>query len=143
MSLKQQIFEADDIDAELVEVPEWGVVLELRTPSGAERAQLMKRFSRTDADGTKVEIDWEGMYPSLIIMTAYDPDTGERVFEWGDLDRLNTKSGALLERVAKVSMKLAGMDKEAVEAGKDGSSETPANGTGTDSPSASDEPSTS
>lgn len=114
MSLRELIFAADDTESEIVTVPQWGVDIEVRSMTGKERAAFLESF--TDEDG---QVRWDALYPSLIIATSYDPETGEKVFHPDDHDALNSKSGAALEKVAQAGMRLSGMSEKAEEsAGK-------------------------
>lgn len=128
VSLADQILGADDITRETLEVPEWGVTIELRSPDGDERAALMARWVKFDDDGaTRQNVPIGEFYPLIIITCAYDPATGERLFTMDDgtIGALNRKNGVVLERVAQACMRVSGMAAEAVEEGKDVSSTTP------------------
>jgi len=103
--IRQQIIEADDIQVEPLFVPEWGVTIEVRGMNGHARAKYMEDFR----DPESGRINYPALYPIAIIECSYDPDTGERIFEPGDQDIINTKSGKALERVASVVMRLSGM----------------------------------
>lgn len=114
MSLRDQILAADDIESEIVPVPQWSVEVEVRGMSGTARATFLQSY--TNEDGS---VNWSALYPSLLIATVHDPATGERVFQDGDEDVINAKSGAALEKVAKVALRLSGMEQNAEEeAGK-------------------------
>ena len=131
-TLREQIKEADDIKSEIVTVPEWGdVKIEMRTPTVGRRAELTQEYV---SDG---EIDFERMFPALVVASAYDPETGELLFTIEDIDWLVNKSSAALERLGRVASTLAGLREgdAAVEAGKDVSSSITSDGTPTDSPS--------
>jgi hypothetical protein len=128
-SLAQQILDATDVESKLFPVPEWGgLTLELRSPTGAERAALVSAFinvEETAATGVAKMNDLTRMYPALIISCAYDPETGERVFSQmddGTVAALNAKNGAVLERIAMACMPLVGLSPDAVEETKGGSS---------------------
>lgn len=126
-----------------VEVPEWGVTLRLVEPDGFRRAKLLNHFlpdAQTNGappDQARPNVDLTKMYPAVIIATATDPESGEFVFDDTEEDRalLNSRSGKVLERIAKAAMPLVGMDEEAVDRGKDGSSSDPTSATTTSSPS--------
>lgn len=108
-NLRDKILNAKDIKSEVVEVPEWNVKVEVRGLTGAQRATLLKEC--IDRHGN---VDFEKMYPLLLIATVYDPENGEQVFTPADRDSLNKKSGGALEKVAKVAMKLSGLEQGAV-----------------------------
>ena len=119
--LRDQILNADDRKSEIVDVPEWGCELEVRSLTGAQRAAFMEAAFDLETG----QPDFARIYPTLIIQTCHDPETGEPVFEATDRDVLNTKSAAVTERLAKAAMELAGLSEPArldvpgaVEAGK-------------------------
>ena len=72
MSLRDRIIAADDIGKRLVEVPEWGVTVEVRTISAGQRSQMLK--SAQDGGGG---VDVDKLYPMLLIATCFDPDEDE------------------------------------------------------------------
>lgn len=119
MSLKDTILAADDLDAELLEVPEWGVTISLRTPTVAERSRLGKAAI---ASGDTPDIAF--LYPALLISTCYDPSTGEPIFSEDDVAAIQLKNGAVVERVAQEALRIAGMGPEAVPLQEADSSET-------------------
>lgn len=115
-NIRDQVRESDDIESEQITVEQWNnVTLEVRSMTGRARARMFKGISNVDSG----EVDIEKMYPEIIVNTCYDPETGERVFSEEDVDWLNTKSSGALEKVARVGMRLSGMDRQAeTEAGK-------------------------
>ncbi len=119
MSIRDQILAVQDIPTQLVEVPEWGVKIEVRGMTGAERTRIMDKAT-ADAG----EMNLQMIYPEIVIATSFDPLTGEQVFVPEDRDILLSKSATALDRVAMVGMRLSGFTKESAdELGKD-SSET-------------------
>jgi hypothetical protein len=129
LSLADQILAADDIERRLEDVPEWGVTIELRSPDGEERAALIDALVKiTDvATGTIEMKDLRVAAPSVIAATAYDPETGERIFSFepGTIAALSHKNGAVLDRLATIGMELCGLNPDAVEEAKKGSSTVP------------------
>jgi hypothetical protein len=114
-NIRDLIMSAKDTHSETVEIPEWGVTVEVRSMSGAARAVLMQ-----DAVQSGGQIDMGRVYPDLIIQTCFDPETGEAVFESTDRDLIMSKNGAILDRLAEVATRLSGFNEKAVdEAGKD------------------------
>ncbi len=125
-SIAARIFEADDVTSTLLEVPEWGVTIELRSPTGEERSDLQKAFIDLDASQRHGEVimrDMKSMWPAIVITCAYDPDTGERAFEMNPatMAALNRKNGAVLERVATACMPIVGLTPGDVEEKKESS----------------------
>ena len=111
--LRQTILEADDIESEIVEVPEWGIKVEVRGMTSKERAKLLK----VSAKGG--EVDMVTWFPDLIIATIYDPETGEKVFEPADRDAINAKSGAAISAISDISARLSGLGESDVEIAKE------------------------
>lgn len=121
MSLRDKIFDAKDIQIEMVEIPEWDVTVEVRGMSGADRALI---YSALSSDGG--DINAAELFAETVIATAYDPETGARIFEPGDKTALMEKSAQAVDRVAKAGLRLSGMEGETSQdaAGKSVSSES-------------------
>ena len=125
VSLRDSILSINDIASELLEVPEWDCTIEVRAMDGATRATLLKQF------GGETTNSYESIYPNMVIIGCYDPETNARIFTDNDAPLLLTKSAGVLERVAKKVMEVSGMGEKAVdEAGKSSS----ASPTDTDAP---------
>lgn len=115
MSIREQILNADDIETELVEVPVWGVNIEVRSMDGRSRTRLLRNAASSDGG-----VDMETLYPEMVIQCSFDPETGERIFNEDDADVLLAKAAGPLELVAMAAMRVSGMTGNAVEvAGKD------------------------
>lgn len=115
MSMRDKILALQDIPVESVEVPEWGVTLEVRGMTGAERTRIM---DMAVASGGQMNL--QVVYPEIVIATVFDPETGTQVFGPSDRDALLQKSANALDRLAQVGMRLSGFTQEATdEAGKD------------------------
>lgn len=109
--LRDRILSKKDIKSEKVYVEEWGETLEVRGLNGKDRNDLLAKV----LDQKTGMPDLNLLYSKLIILTSFDPVTGEKVFEEADRDSLNMKSGSALEKVAKVSARLSGLEQGAVE----------------------------
>jgi len=107
LSLRDRIALADDIDSEMVDVEAWDVTVQVRGMTGQARAVFMATFA-TDDGG----MDYEAMYPSLLISTVFDPETGQPAFTAADAGMLNSKSGSTLEKLAQVAMRLSGLGRQ-------------------------------
>lgn len=117
--LRDQILQAQDIPSEMVEVPEWGVLVEVRGMTGAERTRIMDLAM--DGGG---ELKLQTVYPEIVIATSFDPEGGQQIFAPADRDALLSKSANALDRLAMVGMRLSGFTQEAADAVGKGSSET-------------------
>ena len=109
-NLREQILSKKDIDSEQVYIPQWDVTVEVRTLTGRQRAILLQ-----DTVSLKGKIDFQKLYPQLAVMSTYDPQTGELIFMPGDMDALAEKSGAALEIIAQVAIKLSGLNPDELE----------------------------
>lgn len=121
MNLRDKILAAKDIESQMVEVPEWDVTVEMRTPTVRTRGELIAEYMGDDA-----EIDYVRMYPALLVATAHDPETGDPLFTAADIDALAEKSAAAVERLGEVAVKMSGMEDAAkrIDAGKADSKRT-------------------
>lgn len=121
IDLRASILGLEDATSEKVSIPEWGgITLEIRSLSGKERAALLQ-----DAANNGGKIDLGKMYPDLVILSSYDPSSGERVFAPADRGAVADKNGAALERIAQVAMRLSGLSEDAVPEAEGNSSDTP------------------
>ena len=119
MSLRDQILNSNDIPKELVKVKEWGIEIEVRGMTGAERTRILDIAMGKDQD-----VNLQMVYPEIVIATSFDAETGEQIFTPADRTALLSKSANALDRLATVGMRLSGFTAETTEAmGKD-SSET-------------------
>ncbi len=117
MSIRDQILTAQDIPSESVDVPEWGVKVEVRGMTGAERTRIMDK-----AVGQTGDVNLQFVYPEIVIATSFDPESGEQIFSPSDRDALLAKSANALDRLASVGMRLSGFTQESADvAGKDSS----------------------
>lgn len=126
-----EIFAAKDLDyREWVALPEWGTTLVeipgtaekksvakgvfVRTLSMADRGKIRKAATVTIKDartagGTRDVVDAERLECLLAIECAVNSD-GRRIFKSTDEDALMTKRSGSVAKIAKVAMRLAGLD---------------------------------
>lgn len=110
-ALKEKIQAAQDVKSERIEVPEWGVALEIRTMKAIDRARLL----RTCMDD-KGSVIGEKFQAGLIIASCFDPETGEKVFSEDDYDLLMEKSAGAIEHLAGLAMNISGLNRESLSA---------------------------
>jgi len=121
-SIREAIQAADDGTAELHEIPEWDVVVEIRSMTARSRAQFVAEMA--SEDGTIAGVNDPdriiGMWWHVISQTCYDPDSGERAFEDDDQQWLFDKNARVVNDLANACMAASGLTEEAAgEAGKD------------------------
>jgi hypothetical protein len=118
VSLRDQILNSNDIPKELVKVKEWNISIEVRGMTGAERTRILDLAQ--DEKGMNLQM----VYPEIVISTAFDAETGEKIFTPEDRTALLSKSANALDSLATVGMRLSGFLAETSnDLGKD-SSET-------------------
>ena len=109
INLREKILNAKDIREEKITIKEWEVEVLVKGMTGKERANFLKLSTKND------KVDFEAMYPTLVISSTYCPESGEKVFGIGDKDILNTKSASAVEKIAKKVLELSGLDEDAHE----------------------------
>lgn len=115
MSLRDKIMAADDIPAETVKVPEWGVEVLVKGMSAGERIRLMQNAF----DQATQQVNMSIVYPDVLVACTFDPESGDPVFTEQDKTAILAKSSAAIERLANVGLRLSGIGKEEQdEAGK-------------------------
>lgn len=101
----EEIFAADDLTTEIVEVPEWGGAVKVKALRGDER-------ERYEASNGYVKGDrWvpKGNAAARLVSISVVDDKGQRVFSDDDVVKLGRKSAAGLRRVVQVAQRLAGL----------------------------------
>ncbi len=119
---RDEILAADDIQIELVKVPEWGGDVYVKGITGKERGQF--EASVILYSGNKQKIDMVDMRATLGSLTMVDVD-GKKLFTPADVRALNKKSAAPLDRVFEVAQRLSGLTDDAVEELAEGLEDSP------------------
>lgn len=109
---RDAILGAKDLATEVVEVPEWGGVVHVRSLTGAERDQF--EAAVVEFRGTNPQINLKNTRARLVAMTVID-ENGKLLFGDGDIEMLGAKSGAALDRVFAVAQRLSGLSRADVD----------------------------
>ena len=120
MSMREKIRSAQDINSELVFVPEWDVTIECRSMSVRQRAA----FVAANQDNSTAGVDRiEAVYGQILITCCLDPETGDPVFTDEDLSWVMTeKSGAVIDTLVTRCLEASGLKEKAIdEVGKSSS----------------------
>lgn len=107
-SMRDRIIALRPYTSELVEVPAWGETVEVRSLPLGERNDMMMSVM----DPVTNKPDLKAMYPALLIATAYNPETGEKVFAPDDAATIQGLDANAVDRVAKAALNLSGMGKD-------------------------------
>ena len=106
--LRETILNATDLNYEPVDVPEWGgCTIALQGLTARQRSLVV---------GQVVDGKTDALMIDLVLMGAVDPDTHEPIFDLADRDSLMSKSGAVIDRLATIVLRLSGMAPQALEA---------------------------
>lgn len=112
-NLAEEILNINDERTELVTVPEWNNIKILcKNLSGADRAVLSGML---EVDGKTNKVKTKSTTADIVILGAYNPDTGDRVFSQSQKAGLLMKNSKPLERLATVIQKLSGLDQDGVD----------------------------
>lgn len=123
MSLRDKILSIqNDTPSEIVEIPEWDglKVLVKGFTLGAK-----DDFLASIIDKRTNEPNIKAFNAGILVGTAYDPETGEKLFTEEDVPVLKQKSAAAIDRLIQVGQRLSGLTEEAVDLAAKKSSSTP------------------
>ena len=118
--LRDKILAANDVESELVEIP--GMGSQRRgSLDVAGNARAHRPDGKRSRGSAQVRRQRRPRLPaSVVIATAFDPETGEALFTADDIAALNNKNAAAVGKLSEVGARLSGLTDEAkVEAGKD------------------------
>jgi len=103
------ILKSDDLPRELVDVPEWGGELYVRTLTGSERDE----FEQSMVTG-KGKTNLDNVRARFAVLTICDSE-GKRIFRASDAEALGKKSAAALGKVFDVASRMNGFSQQDAE----------------------------
>jgi len=95
---RDDILAAKDEQVEEVDVPQWKGSVFVRTMTGKEREEFEERMAKSSAKGRAY----------LVAFTLCD-ETGARLFADADIEALQAKNGAALDRIARRALVVNGL----------------------------------
>jgi hypothetical protein len=98
------------LTTEVVEVPEWGGSVNVRTLTGTERDEFEQSFVQQDGKSRNLR-----NFRAKLCARAMVDDDGEPMFTAKDVDALGKKNGRALDRVFDVAQQLAGLSEKDVD----------------------------
>jgi hypothetical protein len=105
---KDAILAANDLKHEDVPVPEWGGTVRVRVMTGVERDEFRAAIS-----GEKqVPI---GKFSAALLAATVIDESGARLFSITDVEALQAKSAASMDKPTAVAMRLNGLGEKAAE----------------------------
>lgn len=102
----KEILTADDLEHEIVPVPEWGGDVMVRGMTGAERDKFESSLRDEKKGGEALNLT--NVRAKLASLTICD-ESGKRLFKEADVQALSQKSAAALQRVFAVAQRLSGI----------------------------------
>jgi hypothetical protein len=116
---RDDILNADDLRIEVVQVPEWGGIVYIRTLTGQQREKYVESIRKVTGQGKKqsVEIILQQSGAKLAAQTICEQG-GKPLFTEADIPKLAAKSSKALQRVIDAAAKLNGIDEDAEEDAK-------------------------
>ena len=109
---REQILEVQDIQSQIVDVPEWGGSVKVQGMTGEERDGF--EASTFKGQGKDIRLNWRNIRAKLVAHSVVNGD-GKRVFNDQDVKALGKKSAAALDRVFAVAQELSGITQDDVE----------------------------
>ena len=107
------VAQASDIDAEAVDIPKWGVTVEMRGMNGATRAKYIQGLlAAQEADDTEAMAELDA---HLVVACCFDPETGDPAFVESDIPMLMSKAGDIIAALSTKAQRLSGLDGKAEE----------------------------
>lgn len=135
-SIRERIAAHAPYTAELVQIEEWDLEIEVRSLSLGERNEMLAKAAENDG-----EADMATLYPEIVCRCSYDPETGDKVFAPDDIAFVNSYPGHIIDKIAIPAMKLSGMGEGAVDEEAKKSSTTESSEPSLRSPDEQEEPS--
>lgn len=114
--LHDTILAADDIPQQDEHVPEWGVTVRIKGLTGTERDAYEAKAVALRNQGQDVELKLADFRARMLVKCLYDPKSDNRLFSDKEIPALGRKSGAVLQRLHVIALRLSGMGKDAKEA---------------------------
>jgi hypothetical protein len=112
---RQQILEAEDIQREVVSVPEWGGDVLVQGLTGIDRDAFEKSQIDLNANSAATStFKYDNIRANLLARTIVD-EHGARLFTDADIKALGKKSALAMQRVFDVAQRLSGLTKSDID----------------------------
>lgn len=104
-----QIFEAEDLLRERVEVPEWGGYVIVRTMTAGEKDRFQMATLTQHKGQIVTDLRKMKHFRTRAVSLCAANDKGERIFTEAQVEKLAKKSAVALDRVYAVASRLNGL----------------------------------
>ncbi len=109
MLTKEQILAAKDVETVEINIPEWDGSVLVKGLTGKER-DVFEDVCLKQRRGEK-DIDIRGLKVKLLSLSIVD-DAGNPIFTQEDVELLNEKSGAVINRLFEKAQELSGLSEK-------------------------------
>lgn len=109
---REEILRASDQVTEIVEVPEWGGSVLVKSLSGKERDDF--ELQQLVQKGKVTELNLQNLRAKLVALSIVD-EQHARIFSESDVVALGQKNAAALERVYSTAQRLSGLRRQDIE----------------------------
>lgn len=106
---KEQILEADDRPAEVIEVPEWGGEVRIRPMMQLDQAKFQREIEQAEKSN-RLSV----LHEKIVTKSIVDDD-GQQMFDDSEIGKLSERSSAAMNRVVTACLRLNRTTKEDVE----------------------------
>lgn len=121
MSVRDKILAIqNDTPSELVKIEEWDVEVLVRGFTLGAKDDFLAAI----IDPETRQADLRAFTSGVLVGTAFDPESGAKLFTEADIPVLKQKSAAIIQRLVDVGTRLSGLSDEAVEIAAKKSSST-------------------
>lgn len=103
---KELILQVQDVQIELIEVPEWGGAVYVKGLTGAERDAFESTIIQQK--GKSQTVNMRNVRAKLLQLTIVD-EKGNRLFSAEDIGALGSKSAKAIERLFEAASRLSGI----------------------------------
>jgi hypothetical protein len=105
---KAQILEANDVQSQDVEVPEWGGSVRLVSLDAKEASAFGSRMVKMDAKGNVEAFVMDNFMAELLARAIVD-ENNQPIFSQSDVEALGKKNGAVIKRLYTIAAELSGL----------------------------------
>lgn len=109
---RDAILDADDVQYDVVDCPEWGGKVRIRGLSGTQRDAY--EASLMAAGGADKKLNLANARAKMCVLAIVD-DNGRPIFSADDVRQLGRKSALPIERIFDAARRLSGMSQEDVD----------------------------
>jgi hypothetical protein len=111
---RDAIMSAQDVQTEIVDVPEWGEGAQVRVRGLTGRQRDRYEASMISGAGKRMKMDLNNIRARLVAWTVVD-EGGNPLFNDADIEALGNKSAAALQRIYEAAQRLSGLSDEDME----------------------------